>query len=442
MSPFHDPGQAPADARSGWLQVNAFRIFLLALLVRIGFALWLPDGILWPDGQRYVKIAESLIAGNGFGSLEMNKIAVPTQPVLIGLFLVMFDHSYTAARIGFGLIGALSCVLACRLGTVLFDRKVGAIAGLLLSVYPLHAYASALFEIPQGFFILAVGSGFLALFEFVRTRKGRWLTVGGAALGVAGLSVPTVLPYFAGLFIWLAVLEQRPLRWFRNVALLLIGAMAAMAPWVVRNYLAYDRFVLVNAAGGENFWKANSGTYQEQGKRAAVLPCENGAENNQYCRDLMEVQDVAASHNLNEIDTILLADRMAWQKGAAYIREDPRRFLELSFKKLVALFDPRPDPVSQSAPDRSGLQSIVSVATYLPILMLGSIGMMLSLPRWRHLFPVYAYMLTLTVLYSIFLPTMRYRLPIDFFLIIFAAQSLMRGRGYLTQRKAQPIGMG
>lgn len=400
-------------------------IFLIALLVRGAFAVWLPDDILWLDGQRYVRIAESLLTGHGFGSLQMNKISVPTQPLLIAAFSSVFDGSYTLVRAGFAVLGAATCVLAYRLGTLVFDRGIGIVAGLMLALYPLHAYTSALFEVPQTFFMFTVTAAFLWLFRFPDTRRKSTLFVAGMFFGVSALSVPTVMPFFPAVLIWLMMIERRKSAWLPRMAAYSLGIVIAMSPWVIRNYIAYERFVLVNLAGGENFWKANSATYFEHGKRAAVLPCESGAAGERYCVDLARVQMEAADKGLSENDAIAYADRAGWQNGARYIRENPFRFLQLTGRKLIALFSPRPDAVSTASADDSGVQILVSLLTYVPILLLGLAGILRIRHQWRHLFPVYAYLSTLIGLYSVFVPTIRYRLPIDFFLILFAAYWLV-----------------
>ncbi len=66
------------------------------------------------------------------------------------------------------------------------------------------------------------------------------------------------------------------------------------------------------------------------------------------------------------------------------------------------------------------------MASYVPILILAVIGVIMSRAKWRELGPIYAYMLTFAVTYCIFLPTTRYRLPLDFFLIIFCAYAISK----------------
>lgn len=399
-------------------------LFIVALLVRGSFAIWLPDGIVWIDGQRYVRIAENLLAGRGFGSLEMNRIAVPTQPLLIASFMALFDGSFMMVRVGFALIGSATCVLIYRFGSMVFEPRVGFLAGLILALYPLHAYTSALFEVPQAFFLLAVTGAFLYLFKFRWQRRGLALFAAGLLFGVSALSVPTVLVFLPWVIVWLVIIEPRKAARLSAMALFCLGVVTALSPWSIRNYTAYGHLMLVNAAGGENFWKGNTQTYFDHGKRAATLPCEPGTEGGRYCDDLFRVQAEAAALGLSENEAILYVDRAGWREGAAYIREHPIRFVLLFGRKLLALFSPVPDAVSSQG---SELQLLVSLLTYGPILVLGLLGLAKTRRRWRDLFPIHAYLCTLVVVYSIFLPATRYRLPIDCFLVLFASHWLVGG---------------
>ena len=58
-------------------------VFLIALVLRAGVAIWLPKAVVWPDGHRYERVALNLIEREGFGDLGANAMSVPTQPLLI-----------------------------------------------------------------------------------------------------------------------------------------------------------------------------------------------------------------------------------------------------------------------------------------------------------------------------------------------------------------------
>src|SRR5262245_26378522 len=131
-------------------------VFLIALVLRSGMAVWLPKAVIWPDGDRYEHIALNLMHGEGFGSLGENWQSVPTQPLLIAAVYKVFGQNYLALRLFFALLGSLSCAFGAMLAQRMFGPGSGFVAGLLLAGYPLLVYVSALFEYPQTFFILLI----------------------------------------------------------------------------------------------------------------------------------------------------------------------------------------------------------------------------------------------------------------------------------------------
>src|SRR5450759_4179212 len=72
----------------------------------------------------------------------------------------------------------------------------------------------------------------------------------------------------------------------------------------------------------------------------------------------------------------------------------------------------------------SAARDWIAVLSYTPVLILALFGLALSRSAWRRFLPVYAYVAAFAAAYTVFLPTTRYRLPLDFFLIIFAAYTL------------------
>ena len=62
---------------------GAWVTLVAAFAVRLVIALLLPQEIVWYDGEPYYTIAQSLLNGEGLGSLYMNRLSVPSQPLLI-----------------------------------------------------------------------------------------------------------------------------------------------------------------------------------------------------------------------------------------------------------------------------------------------------------------------------------------------------------------------
>ena len=393
-------------------------ILLLALLTRIVVALWLPQRIIWVDGQRYYLVALRMVSGQGFGSLFDNSKSVPTQALILAAVYEVFRENFLAFRITFAVLGALSCAVGYLIARRLFGVPTAWTAGVLLALYPFLVYISALFEYPQTFFILVMGLFFLCLLRFYDTQRARDALLAGGSLGIAVLSVPTILLYvpLAALSIsWMATSHR-----FGRALLLLAAFSVPVGAWTVRNYVAYDRMMLVNASSGYNFWISNSYAYYRYGKAGIV--CIPGAEKTEVCTG----QSEEAPINADLTPYVLEEERAAWKNGLGFVQESPARFLELTLRRFLAFWSPDPDALTTDKGSAGSIRNWVAAVTYTPILLLGTAGLLLTRSRWRQLLPIYGYFLVLTAAHSVFLPAARYRLPLDFFLVIFAAVALQR----------------
>lgn len=397
-------------------------IFLVALALRVAVALHLPDRIVWYDGTRYMRVADNLLQQHSFGSLRDNRYSVPTLPALLAGLRLVFGDSLVALRLCFALMGALTCVIGYFLSLRLFGPTTALIAGAGLALYPHYIYLSALFEYPQTLFVLTTGVTFLAYFQFLGAHRRSALITCGVMLGLDVLTVPTVLPFVPLLLACLLFMERG--RWRIQAPLVVLLATAlVIGSWTTRNYLQYGDLILVNRGGGFAFWTANNETYYQLGKKAVTPPCAPGYTTVSFCLELRALQTRLHAEGRPENESITLNDRAQWENGMRFIRESWSRTAALSLRKFLQFWDPRPDAVSNTE-SYGGAARWIAILSYTPVLVLGVIGIALSRGRWRELLPVYAYFAVFTGMYSVFLPTTRYRLPLDFFLVIFSAYAL------------------
>jgi len=130
--------------------------------------------------------------------------------------------------------------------------------------------------------------------------------------------------------------------------------------------------------------------------------------------------------NLSTKQYIAADEAAAWKAGWDFVRESPTRSLILSGRKLLEFWSPKPDAVTEGPANGGTAKDWISVLSYTPVLLLAVTGIYLLRSQTRRLLPIYAYILTFTAVHAVLLPTTRYRLPLDFFLIIFAAYALKR----------------
>jgi hypothetical protein len=192
--------------------------------------------------------------------------------------------------------------------------------------------------------------------------------------------------------------------------------------------VAYGEPILVNRAGGFSFWQANNETYFLYGKKAVVPPCENGNQDYAFCHEWMQIRrDLHADDDLTTARRVTLEDQANWQRGTQFLVASAARTATLTARKFLQFWSPIPDAVSnRDDAAGSGATNWIAILSYLPILILGCAGLLLSGRRWRELLPIYLYFAVFTAVYCVFMPTTRYRLPLDFFLVIFAAYAVTR----------------
>lgn len=403
----------------------ALLVFALALVLRIAMALWLPGEVIWEDGHRYVKVAQNLLTTGGFGDIADNRSSVPTQPLLIAGVEAVFGQNFTAVRVVSAVIGAITCLLAYLLARRLLSPRAALLAGIGIAGYPFLVYLSALFEYPQPLFLLLMTAFFCLLYASLQSGRQWLLAVAGLILGTAILTVPTAL-IFAGMLVpalWSGTVGGT----LRRAAIVLVAAALPVAAWTARNQAAYGEVILVNKAAGLNFWLANNETYYELGKRGVIPPCGLNNEyvgKTQMCREWYEIGIAIGGDELSAKEKVDRHEAAGWFYGLRFVRTYPSHFIQLIGVKFLNFWSPTPDAVNEGEGRGGRLQSIVAWISYTPVLILGLFGIVLTARAWRKWLPIYAYFIAMVAPYCIFLPTTRYRLPLDLFLLFFAAYAV------------------
>jgi 4-amino-4-deoxy-L-arabinose transferase-like glycosyltransferase len=411
-------------------------VFVIALVLRSGVAIWLPKAVIWPDGERYERVALNLVHGEGFGSLKDNFQSVPTQPLLIAAVYEVFGQNYLALRLFFAVFGSVSCVLGAILAQRLFGSGSGLVAGVLLAGYPLLVYLQALFEYPQTFFILLMALFFCLYYRFLATGSNGLLFLSAATLGLAVLTIPTVLIFVGA---WgLLLLTRNPRETAIRLAVVGLAMMVTVGSWTYRNYAAYGTPILVNKAAGFAFWMGNNDAYFDYGRLGVTAPCAEGYESTKYCVQSRELNLEIDGGQLGDVERVLEFDRASWRYSFEFIRESPGHFALLILRKFADFWRPTPDAVHQGPEYGGAARAVIAAATYVPMLLLALGGLIITRNQWRRLAPIYLYVVTFVVPYAVFIPATRYRLPIDFILIMFSAEALFRGWTSLTHRAQQP----
>jgi 4-amino-4-deoxy-L-arabinose transferase-like glycosyltransferase len=235
-------------------------IFLIALGVRLAVVVATGAATArFGDALSYQHTARALAET---GRYPRRTDAFYTRPPGYSAFLAVVTLGHpervVLAKVANAALGGFSAVLLAAIAARLFRSRLVAIgAGVAAALDPSLVMVSSDVQSEPLFLLLLLGAGFLLLVATDRPSSGLALTA-GLFTGLAVLTRPSALlvaPLLA------APLADR--RWPRRVRVHLAvaglcGALAALAPWTIRNAVVYREFVLVSDVGGFNFYLGNS----------------------------------------------------------------------------------------------------------------------------------------------------------------------------------------
>lgn len=442
-------------------------ILLLAILLRVGVALYLGDTT--PPGTdefSYSLLAARLADGHGYsfadGHYPFTPPNTPTahwsflySALVAAIYVAAGPHPLLVRLLQAVITGLLMPWLTWRLARRAFPapspvtftihhsrftihQLTALLAALLSALYAYFVLYGAMTQ-TEGLFLLTVLWSLeraLALRE--RLEIGDWrlrdwgvVATLGVSLAVATLLRQSILPWVAVLFGWLLWADlyiSRRLRWRTLRALALVGLIVAagVLPFTLRNYRVYGDFLLLNSNAGYAMYSAQHPLHGVSFDAYAAAPLPT---------DL-------APMPVNEAQW----DRALMARGIQFVLADPVRYLRLSASRAADYFEFWPKTSSSLL---FNVGRLASFTLLLPLMAYGvwtvvksARGRAPDKGRLGVLFSPPSLLLVFAVFYSllhIFTWAMpRYRLPVDAVLLIFAAAGLMelgkRARPALSAR--------
>ena len=384
-------------------------ILLVAFAVRLGTALWLGDVMkVVPAGGTHDQVSYDLLAkrvaaGFGFTFPSPWYPWVPadtptsyysgTMVLHLALVYRLFGYHPLIARLLYVGMGIVVVYLIFRIGRRLFGETAGLFAAAFAAGYSyLILYSATLLtETP---FIVFLLLAIEATYQLVEDDDNRWLIVLGFALAGVVVFRMAVLPFVVLLLVWIYIKKRNtesPLslvQMFVPVAIM----MLAILPWSFRNYMLFDRFMLLESQFGHVLWNSN---HPDQGisfRGSWVAPIP---------QDLSGLSEAELTYALLE-------------RGIDNILRDPGRFFLLTLSRVKYFFTFWPTANSSTI---SNFSRVMSFGILLPFMLY---GLFISFPQWRRLVPIYLFLVVHIGVYVVSWVMIRYRIPIDAVLILFA----------------------
>ncbi|SIS50072.1 ArnT family glycosyltransferase [Alicyclobacillus vulcanalis] len=430
MTVDHSQARRPAVSTSSLvLALDAVSVTAAALLLRL---MWLTAVHPTPlsDFAWYRDHALAIAAGQGYTYDGKPTAYFPIgYPLFLAAIYKLFGSGYWSGTLANVILNSLTAGLVTVVGSTLWKRSAGLVAGLIFAGYLSQiAWSSVLCSEMLFTFLLtsAVCLGSARHAQDVRLARAFAL---GLVVGLACAVRPVLMLAPAP---WLAYLALARMGWrkaLRLSAAMLAGLALAIAPITVRNALDLHAFVLVSTNGGVNLWQGNN-------------PRANGG----YFWPLNPHQNPFLSYVAHEVADDHAAARAAW----AYIFAHPFHTLKMGFVKWWHLFNGVSNALDWSigtsaTPVPTDLARAVYLAdlgTYLLMLAACAVGIGLAILRARRTRDARVYWPLLVLayyvaLFFIFPAWDRMRAPIEPLLALFAGYGAVQATAALRRARSR-----
>ena len=365
-----------------------FIILSAGFVLRLIFIFTLKNKFYFDDEYEYFKMVQNFLEGKGLIIAEnLKAFRPPLYPLFLSL-LYSFGLNFSGIRIIQAIISTITIYFIYRIGKTVFSEKIGIFSAGISSIYPFFIFYTG-FLLTETLFIFLVVLSIFYLVRIVDEDNSYFPFIGGIFLGLAGLCRPT-MELFMPISIFLILSFRRSLKErIKKILILAISFIFVLSPWIIRNYKIFHKFIPGTTMGGWVFWEGNN-PYSEGG------PCRY------FPKNILKIDEIKR-------------DRLLYQKTIQVIKENPKRFLWLLKNKFLRFWNVVPNAAEFS----TFLYRIISVLSFGILLPFFCIGFLISLKNKKANF-MHFLIIFFTIFHMVFLSSIRYRVPIEPFYIIFA----------------------
>ena len=289
-----------------------------------------PERDHWMFGHEQGRVARSIVLGQGFvnplfGETGATAYAAPVYPYFMAaVFRVFGIYSRSSAIV----IVALNCLFSALVvvplyfyGRGSFGERTAIVAGCLWVIFPYSVYWTIMRIWDTWLTTLLISILFLLTLELANTDAvSKWAGF-GLLWGLTILINPVALAILPPLALWMIYsLHRQGRRWLLPAAVCAACVIAVMAPWIMRNYLVFHRFIPVRDSLGFELYVGNDGNDAEL-YDLKVGPWKNDGEWKRFLQ-------------LGEIAYFDEKGRIA----AEYIRSHPGYYVVKCIRRLVNIW--------------------------------------------------------------------------------------------------------
>ena len=382
-----------------WMVVIAFALRFSYIVLDHTYKFKTHDGN-FSFGFEMGRIGQAIATGYGFadpfeGHTGPTAWEPPLYPYLIaGVFKIAGVYTRASALILLSinsLFSALTCIPIFLIAKKCFSEKVALWTAWLWALLPSVMYWCTrwVWETSLAALLLAVIFWLTLQLESEKNTKS-WIAF-GLLWGAAALTNTSLLAFLPASGFWALYMRRKNrLPSLKGATLASIFFVAAITPWLIRNYQTFGRFIFIRSNFGAEL-RLGNGPYADGMWMQWLHPSQNVVELRRY-------------EQMGEIEYVATRKREAME----FIRASSPRFAWLSVKRFVYYWGglPRSAEIPALAPFKN------SVFLASSVLAFWGLARALRQPRpraWLFFWLLISYP---TIYYFVF-PHPRYRHPIE-----------------------------
>lgn len=375
-------------------------ILILSFLLRLSFVLTLKNKFYFDDEYEYFKMVQNFLSGKGLIVAEnLKSFRPPLYPLFLSI-LTILKLNLTGIRIFQSIISTMTVFIIYIIGKETFGEKEGIISAGISAFYPFFIFYNGFLLTESLFIFLTV----LCVMYLIRVyeKNGVVSLKAGISMGLGGLTRPTLQIYLPFAIFHILFFKEKLNLKLKKIIFLIVGFCLVLSPWIIRNYKIFHKFIPGTTMGGWVFWEGNN-PYSDGG------PCSYFPEN------ILQIEETTR-------------DKLLYRLTLKVIKENPERFKYLLKNKFKRFWN-----IVPNAPEfeRKFLYRLISVLTFGVMMPFFMIGFFISLKNRKAQY-FHTLIIFFTIFHMVFLASIRYRIAIEPFYILFATYGFCKFTKFLS----------
>ncbi len=405
-----------------------FLIVFAALVIRLFLMIYFESYTIdkgFQYGYETGMIAKAIATGKGFSSPFLKPTGstawlMPGYPFLLAFFFKLFGVFTTKATIAILLVNcivsALTCIPVYYIAKKLFSERVGFVAAVALAFFPSsiwHAINTIWDTTVFTFLAMVLVYWMLILSKRLNIKNA---ILYGTYMGIVVLVNPVIILFFPFVLVWLFINSSLIIKnRIKYIAMISVIVFLTLIPWVVRNYIVLDRYMLRSNFGLELKIGNSQPTWD------AFMSESKGG-------DRIEPWDLGhpAVSEYEFIRFLYMGEvnymDQCRSEAVTFIKKNPQKFFRLSLRRFFHFWF---SDLGEKKEHTGHLKTSLSLAGikklfYLLPLPFMVIGIYFAWKKKLQIAPLVAFITILPIIYYITHVMQRYRYPIEPIILVLA----------------------